>query len=177
MKKITSILLLVLTTFSMYGQEKNEVKKVKSSHRTVYTEIIIDATPEQVWEVLTDFDSYPKWAIFFKGMTGEIKDKGKVVATFQMNPKKDKTTQVDHTISYKEGKMFGWSEKTIMGIIDNHKFIVEDAGNGKTRFIQSDEFKKGGTWLMGGYLSKLMGKKYPEFNRSLKSEVEKRFNK
>jgi hypothetical protein len=176
MKSILLIVLSVLISSTIDAQEKVEVSKVKAGHRTVYTEIIINASPTQVWEVLTDFESYDNWAVFFKGMTGEIKDKGKVIATFQLNPKRKKISDIDHTISYEEGRSFGWSEKAIIGIIDNHMFIVEDAGNGKTRFIQSDEFQKGGTWILGGFISKTIGRKrYPLFNRSLKSEAEKRF--
>lgn len=177
MHKTIIILLLSITSSALFSQEKSEIKKIKASHRTIYTDIIIDAKPEQVWEVLTDFQSYVHWAVFFKGLTGEIKDQGKVVATFQMKAEKDKIGHVDHTIFYEEGKLFGWSEKAVMGIKDNHKFIVENFSANKTRFIQSDELKKGGTWLAGGYVGKLLAEKYAEFNRSLKAEVERRFKK
>jgi hypothetical protein len=175
MKRCISILVLILVSTTIYSQEKNEIIKVKSGHRTIYTDIIIDAPPAKVWEVLTDFDSYSNWAAFFKGMKGEIKDKGNVIAYIEMKPEKDKVNEVEHIIFYEEGKMFGWSDKVTLGIRDNHKFIVEPATEGKTRFIQSDEFKKGATWLLGGYITKLLSEKYPEFNKSLKAEVERRF--
>lgn len=176
MKTIIAVITITLFSMTSFTQEKSDVTKEKVQHRKVYTEIIIDASPEQVWSVLMDFSSYSEWAVFFKGLTGEIKDQGKVIATFQKNEEKDKTQEVNHTIFYEEGKRFGWSEKALMGIKDNHQFIVEGTKEGKTRFIQSDELRKGATWLMGGYLSKLLGKKYPEFNRSLKVEVERRYN-
>ena len=175
MKTIVSFILLSFISMTLFSQENVEILKVKLSHHKVYTDIIIDADPEQVWEVLMDFESYSKWAVFFKGMKGEIQDSGKVIALFQMNPKKSKVQEIEHTITYKEGKMFGWSEHVILGIKDHHRFIVEEANDGKTRFIQSDEFTKGGTWLLGGYISKLLSRRYPEFNRSLKSEVERRY--
>ncbi|NOQ75944.1 MAG: hypothetical protein GQ574_28315 [Crocinitomix sp.] len=175
MKKYISILLLTLVSITSHSQEKIEVIKVKSSHRTIYTDIIIDAPPAKVWEVLMDFDSYSNWAVFFKGMKGEIKDQGNILAYIEMKPKKDKVKEVEHVIFYEEGKMFGWSDKVTLGIRDNHRFIVEAATEGKTRFIQSDEFKKGATCLLGGYVTKLLSEKYPEFNRSLKAEVERRF--
>ncbi len=156
---------------------KNEtikVEKLKASHRTIYTDIIIDASPEQVWSVLSDTKNYKNWASFLVDIEGEIKDGNKITALFQMNPSKEKFTKIDHTISVTEGKEFYWAEKGPGGIRDNHHFRVEDAGNGKTRFVQSDEIMKGITWLMGGNLSKTYAKGYQGFNQNLKAEVEKR---
>ena len=159
---------------------KNEtvkVEKLKASHRTIYTDIIIDATPEQVWSVLSDTKNYKNWASFLIDIEGEIKDGNKITAVFQMDPAKDKLNKIVHTISVTEGKEFYWAEKGPGGIRDNHHFRVEDAGNGKTRFIQSDEIMKGITWLMGGNLSKTYAKGYQGFNQNLKAEVERRFKK
>lgn len=36
----------------------------------VYTEIIIDATPEEVWSVLTDFDQMSSWSSSLQTITG-----------------------------------------------------------------------------------------------------------
>jgi hypothetical protein len=100
--------------------------------------------------------------MFFKGIMSEIKDK---------------VSQIDHTIFYEEGKLFGWSEKAFMGIKDNHKFIVETYGDNQTRFIQSDKFEEGAIWLIGRRITKVLCEKHTEFNRSLKAEVERRFKK
>ena len=35
----------------------------------VFTEIEIDATADQVWAVLTDFEKLPEWSSSFKGLT------------------------------------------------------------------------------------------------------------
>ena len=156
--------------------ETVKVEKVNHSHRKIYTDIIIDATPEQVWSVLTDTPSYKNWAAFLVDIQGEIKDGEKITAKFQTDPKKEKLTTIEHTISVTEGKEFFWSEKGPGGIKDNHHFKVEPADNGKTKFIQSDEIMKGVTFLMGGNLSKMYADGYQAFNRKLKEEVEQRFN-
>lgn len=151
-----------------------KVEKLSASHRTIYTDIIINATPEQVWSVLTDTPSYKTWAAFLVDIQGEIKDGEKITAVFQTNPKKEKLTTIEHTISVDEGKEFFWAEKGPGGIRDNHHFRVERAQDGKTRFVQSDEIMNGITWLMGGNLSKMYEEGYKAFNRALKNEVEKR---
>ncbi len=156
-------------------KESMKVAKLTASHRTIYTDIIIDATQEEVWSVLTDTASYKSWAAFLVDIQGEIKDGQKITAIFQTNPKKKKLTTIEHTISVSEGKEFFWAEKGPGGIKDNHHFQVESTGDGKTRFIQSDEIMKGMTWLLGGNLSKMYAEGYQAFNRSLKAEVEQRF--
>lgn len=158
------------------NNENVKVEKLSTSHRTIYTDILIDATPEQVWSVLTDTASYKNWAAFLIDIQGEIKDGGKITAVFQTNPEKKKLNTIEHIIAVEEGKEFYWTEKGPGGITDNHHFKVESAENGKTRFVHSDELKGGMTWLMGGTLTKLYEKGYQTFNRNLKAEVERRFN-
>ena len=36
------------------------------------TTVTIEATPEQVWKVLTDFEKYPEWNPFVKKLTGRV---------------------------------------------------------------------------------------------------------
>lgn len=158
------------------NDETVKVEKQSASHRTIYTDIVIDATPEQVWSVVTDTASYTDWSAFLVDVQGKIKDGAKITAVFQTNPKKAKLTPIEHTISVEEGKEFFWAEKGPGGIVDNHHFKVEATADGKTKFIQSDEIRKGITWLAGGSLSKMYAKGYQAFNRNLKAEVDRRFN-
>lgn len=150
--------------------------KVRHSHHIIHTDIIIDTSPDVVWAVLTDTDSYDNWAAFLVGIEGEILDGAKIKTVFQINPAKDKLTRIDHTISVKDGQEFYWAEKGLGGIHDNHHFKVEPTSNGKTKFIQSDEIFGGLTWLMGGRLAKMYKNGYQAFNRGLKIESERRGN-
>ena len=156
-------------------KENNTVGKRKASHRIIYTDIEINATPEQVWSVLIDTPSYKNWASFMVAVQGEIKDGNTITVDFHLNPQKEKRNTISHTISVTEGQSFFWAEKGPGGITDNHHFKVEATENGNTKFIQSDELKSGITWLVGGYLSKMYVKGYQAFNRKLKEEVERRF--
>lgn len=162
---------------SQSNKETLRVEKIKASHRKIFTDITIDATPKQVWDVLTDTKSYKNWAKFLIDIQGEIVNNSKITAIFQTNPEKEKLNTIEHTISVTEGKEFFWAEKGPGGVTDNHHFIVEPSNDGKTRFIQSDELRGGMTWLMGGMLTKMYGVGYTAFNRALKAETERRFNK
>ncbi len=157
-------------------KETIKVEKVKASHRKIYTDIIIDASVEQVWSVIKDTKSYKKWSVFLTEIQGELKNGNKITAKFQLNPSKEKYNSIDHTIQVEEGKSFYWAEKGPMKICDNHHFIIEKTNKNTCKFIQKDELTKGATFLLGGYLSKIYVKGYQDFNRALKQEVEQRFN-
>lgn len=157
-------------------KETIRVEKVKASHRKIYTDIVVNASAEQVWSVIKDTKSYKNWAVFLTDIQGELKDGNKITAKFQLNPSKEKYNSIDHTIQVEEGKFFYWAEKGPMGICDNHHFIIETMDENTSKFIQKDELTKGTTFLLGGYLSKIYVKGYQDFNRALKQEVEQRFN-
>lgn len=156
-------------------KESIQVQKVKSSHRKIYTDIIIDAPVEKVWDVLKDTKSYQKWAAFLVDIEGELINGREITAKFQLDPNKEKYNSIQHTIQVKDGEEFYWAEKGPMGICDNHHFKVEAIDDQTSRFIQNDELTKGATWILGGYLSKVYAKGYQAFNRELKKEAEFRF--
>jgi hypothetical protein len=154
-------------------KETVTIEKVQSSHRKIYTDIIIEAPTDKVWAVLKDTKSYKKWATFLVDIQGELKNENQIIAKFQLNPSKEKFNTIAHKIHVEEGKGFYWAEKGPMGICDNHHFKIEKINSTTSRFIQSDELTKGASWLLGGYLSKIYAKGYQAFNSALKKEVER----
>ena len=60
MKKFALIISLTFTTLQIMAQ-----KEIKTS-------IVINATPQTVWSILTDFENYPNWNPFISSAEGEI---------------------------------------------------------------------------------------------------------
>lgn len=157
--------------------EKVGYEKLKSGHWISHTEIIIDATPEQVWSVLTDTESYPNWNEIILKMDGKIVDQSKIDVLFKAGPKAKPQLYHHDKLHVIDGVEFYWSDVQTMGIRDKHTFRVEATSDGKTKFIHSDQVIGGATWLLGKMASKVQVDVYPMFNRSLKAEVERRYPK
>jgi hypothetical protein len=157
--------------------EKIGYKKLKSGHWASHTEIIIDATPEQVWSVLIDTERYGKWNDIILEIKGKIEDQSPVDVLFKAGPKAKPQWFHHDTIYVEQGVQFYWSDIQTMGIKDRHCFRVETADGRKTKFIHTDEVIGGMTWLIGKMAINIQMDVYPMFNRSLKAEVEKRFPK
>ena len=55
--------------------------------KSLHNEITINASPEKVWEVLTDTDNYEEWNPVMKLLEGEIREGNQVTYQFTQDPK------------------------------------------------------------------------------------------
>lgn len=136
---------------------------------SISTQIHINATPNQVWQVLTDVDLYPEWNPFVKSLEGVVKEGSYIKVSLPGMKIKPKV------INFEKNNLFKWSGNLLFkGIFDGvHSFRLVDNDDGTTTFIHSEEFK--------GFLIPLLKKKlsteikdgFEEMNRALKQRVEK----
>lgn len=155
-------------------EETVSINMLAANHYQAYTNIIINASPEKVWEVLTDFETMPNWSSSFQGLTGDIENGGSVKATYILP---QGTFDIPHTLIYEEGIKFGWSDPTGVtpfgSYVDNHLFIVERISDCQTRFIQSDDFKPvSSSDDKSKDFATFIAESYKAFNKELKAEVE-----
>ncbi|MGB0870070.1 MAG: SRPBCC family protein [Flavobacteriales bacterium] len=155
--------------------ETGEIVTISTDEAHVYTSIIIDATPNQVWEVLTDFETMPNWSTTFQGLEGDIEQDGQINAIFPLP--NGELFHYPHALIYSEQEYYGWSDEivTLPGIVDNHLYKVEYCES-QTLFIQTEEFKGNNANLPAIGLANGVLEGYQTFNKELKAEVEKRFN-
>lgn len=105
------------------------------------TEIEIDASPERVWGVLTDFSHYHAWNPFITSVQGEL-----VVGntlTIRLSPPESGESRLKpkllvcdapHELRWR-GHLF------VKGLLDGeHFFQVHEAAPGKTRFVHGEDF-------------------------------------
>lgn len=106
----------------------------------IETAIDIDATPEQVWDVLTDFSAYPEWnprmVITGRPTLGARLLVAPGPEAGRMPSFRPRVTRVDPP------REFRWQGHLWMpGIFDgDHRFVIENSGDGRSRLVQSEAF-------------------------------------
>ena len=116
---------------------------------SIQTEIVIDCTPEQVWQVLTTTAEYPAWNPMIARLTGELRE-GNVIA-FTEGTGSDSMTFHPRILRVRTAQELRWKGSVLLpGIFDGeHRFLLEKQGS-RTRLMQSEQF----TGLLVGRLTR-----------------------
>ena len=116
--------------------------------KEIKTEIVIQAAPEKIWKILTDFESYPQWNPFIVSVTGDV-EKGNKIAVSIKPPDGKEMIFKPIILTKIDSKELSWQGRLLFnGLFDGkHKFELIDNGNGTTRFIQSEKFSGIFVWL------------------------------
>jgi hypothetical protein len=141
--------------------------------KILVTEIEIGASQEKVWEILTDFPSYPSWNPFIKSIAGEPVAGTRLDVTIQP-PGGRGITLHPKVLSAIPGTELKWLGHAlgVPGIFDGeHHLLIHSTAPGSVRFVQQEIF--------GGVLvpltNKLLGRTREGFegmNRALKQRAE-----
>ncbi|WP_255196686.1 SRPBCC domain-containing protein [Halorarius litoreus] len=138
----------------------------------LHTSIDIDAPPEVVWRVLTDFASYPEWNDYTR-IEGEAVEG----TTLRVSPGPEAgrsptfTPEVRRTVPNRELRWLG--HLFVRGLFDGeHRFEIDPLDDGGTRFVQSEQFSgvlvRPILWLVGGDTEA----NFEGVNRALKARAE-----
>jgi hypothetical protein len=138
--------------------------------KSIKTEIVINASREKVWEVLTDFKKYPDWNPFIRSISNELKEGGRLKILLQNGENqmafKPKILQVQ------SGRSFDWMGSLfIKGLFDGHHYFeIEELSPNQVLFRHGEDFS--------GILSNMILKKVGERTRNgfvrMNEELKKR---
>lgn len=120
--------------------------------RELRTEIEFEATPQEVWDVLTDLPAYGEWNPFIRRIEGEPRTGAKLEV--RMEPEGERAMTFRPTVlTVEPGREFRWlGHLLVPGVFDGeHRWSVEEIEPGRVRFTQSERF--------GGILVPLLWKK------------------
>lgn len=108
----------------------------------IKTTISINATPEKVWAILTNFDEYSTWNPFIKSIKGRGSVGEKIIARIEP-PEAAGMTFKPRILTFEQNKELSWLGHLLFpGLFDGtHKFEIIDHKNGTITFIQSEQFK------------------------------------
>jgi hypothetical protein len=139
------------------------------------TQIDIDATPEQVWGVLTDFAAFPDWNPFMVRAEGDVRRGERL--TIRMQPDNGRAMTFRPTVLEAEpNQRLRWMGRVLVpGVFDGeHSFTIEPLGAGKVRLIQEEEFRGILVPLMARTLDRGTLPAFEKMNHALKRRAEER---
>ena len=142
--------------------------------KNIETEIIINATPEKVWQILMDHKEYRNWNPFIKEISGDTQPEKHLSVCIQLAGKKPMEFSPVVLINSTETEFRWKGHLFVKGLFDGeHYFKLEDIGLNQTKFIHGENF----SGLVSGVLLKMIGDDtlngFQSMNEALKIEAEK----
>jgi hypothetical protein len=110
----------------------------------------IQASPQKIWDILTNFSSYPAWNPFIKHVSGELREGGRLEVVLEP-PHQKRITLKPTVITIKPGEELRWKGSVVLpGMFDGeHYFTLEQKNQSTTQFVQGEHF--------GGILTPIIG--------------------
>ncbi len=140
--------------------------------RELRREIEIDAPPESVWAVLSDFAAYSEWNPFIRRIGGELREGARLEV--RIEPPGARATTFKPTVrAVKTNRELRWLGRLLLpGVVDGeHSLRIEPLDGGRSRFVQSERFTGLLVGLVGGTLAKTEAG-FEQMNTALKARVE-----
>jgi hypothetical protein len=109
--------------------------------REISHTIEINASPDEVWSVLTDTASFPSWNPFMRKLEGELTVGAKLLVVIQP-PGRRRLTFRPTVLTVAPGRELRWLGRPLIpGLFDGeHSLRLEPTPNSGTRFTQTEKF-------------------------------------
>ena len=134
--------------------------------------IDIDASPDRVWSVLSDFGSYGEWNPFIRRIAGRPEEGARL--DVRIEPPGGRAMTFKPTVLEAEpGRVLRWLGRLVApGVFDGeHSFQLEPVGDSRTRFVQAERFTGVLVPLLGRALERTE-RGFGEMNEALKRRAE-----
>ncbi len=143
-----------------------------NSHQ-LHTEIEIDAAPDRVWSILTDFAAYPEWNPFIRFIHGTAAQGARLEVRIHPSGSKGMTFRPTVTAA-DAGREFRWLGRVLLpGLFEGeHRFLIEPISARKVRFKHSERFTGILLPLFRGSLDRDTKRGFEEMNLALKTRAE-----
>jgi hypothetical protein len=138
------------------------------------SEIDIHATPERVWQVLTDLPAYPRWNPFITSAKGEVRQGGRL--TLRMQPAGGRAMTFRPTVlEATQGRRLRWlGHLLVSGLFDGeHSFTIRPLGDGQVRLVQQEDFRGLLVPLLARSLDRRTLPGFERMNQALKRRAER----
>ena len=137
------------------------------------SEIEIRASAERVWQLLTDFPSFPQWNPLIRKASGNIKVGERLEVNIQPSGASGMTFRPT-VLKAEPNRELRWlGHLLISGLFDGeHIFTIEPLGEGRVRFTQREVFKGLLVPLFARGLDTDTRRGFEEMNQALKTRAE-----
>ncbi len=137
------------------------------------TEIEIQATDEKVWQILTDFASFPEWNPFMRRAVCEPKKGAKLQVHIQPSGASGMTIRPTVLKAEPKRELRWIGHLLIPGVFDGeHILTIEPTAEHRVRFVQREIFTGILVPLFARWLDTDTRRGFEEMNRALKERAE-----
>lgn len=137
------------------------------------SEVEIDASPAEVWKVLTAFDEFPRWNPFIVRIEGTPAVGRRLKARLDPPGGRGISLRPVVTVVEPERELAWLGRLGIPGVFDGaHRFQLEPLPEGRTRFVQSEHFRGALVPLVRRSLNRHTLRGFEAMNRALEARVE-----
>ncbi len=144
--------------------------------KELHSEIEINAPAQRVWEVLTDFASYPRWNPFIRRASGAPRTGERLEVRIEPSGSRGMTFR-PKVLNAEANRELRWlGHLLVPGLFDGeHSFTIQPLGENRVRFVQREAFKGLLVPLFGRSLDSNTQRGFEEMNRALKERAEVSF--
>jgi hypothetical protein len=141
--------------------------------KVLQTKIEIQASPERVWQILTDFPSFPEWNPFIRRVVGEARE-GAILEVYIEPPGARAMTFRPTVLTVEPCHELRWLGRLFMpGLFDGeHAFKIEPVNEQRVRFTQREEFTGVLVNTLVARLEEGTWRGFREMNKALKDRAE-----
>jgi hypothetical protein len=141
--------------------------------KTIETNIVIDSTPQKVWNILTNFKEYELWNPFMTKVVGDANLGSKIEVNIKTMNGKERTYYPIITKCNTNSEL-RWKGKSILpGVFDGERiFILERSVDDKVSFSHKEIFSGLGVKFVGNKLDENLRDSFVRMNEALKIRAE-----
>ena len=142
--------------------------------RRLHSEIEIQASPDRVWETLTDFAAYPDWNPFIVQAAGQPVPGSRLELQMRLPGRRPMTFRPEVLEATRARRLRWLGHLLVPGLFDGeHSFTVDPMGAERVRLTQQEEFRGLLVPLLLAFIGKPTQEGFHQMNQALKTRVER----
>lgn len=140
----------------------------------LHTDIEIVASPQQIWDVLTDFAAYARWNPFIRQIYGDPREGSALEVCIR--PPGSRRARIRPVVVVADApRELGWRAHLLLSEVleVEHRFLLGSLGCGEVRFEQTLRLRGLITPLLRNSVERNVCRGVREMNAALKGRVER----